>query len=63
MAFEAVRRQPQEQVLWLGAQPGKNGWRLPVLNDVFAVDLCAGRITTSAGREVGSPWLILALHY
>jgi len=43
--------------------PRHPAWLLPVLDDLFHVDLPASRITTSAGREVGLPWTILALHY
>jgi len=43
--------------------PWHAAWQLPVLGDLFHVDLPASRITTSAGREVGLPWAILALHY
>lgn len=62
-AFAAVCSQPQEQLLWLGAEHSQDVWRLPVLNETFAVDPSAGRITTSVGREVGPHWGILALHY
>ncbi len=62
-AFEAVGRQPAEQLVWLGAQPADAPWRLPVLSDAFDVDLDANRVTTPAGRPVGPHWAILALHY
>ena len=63
MGFEAVGKQSAEQLLWLGAQPRQCGWQVPVLNDVFAVDLSAKRVSTSAGQEVRPRWTILALHY
>jgi hypothetical protein len=63
MAFDALDRQTGEQLLWLGAVPAGSIWRLPVLGDDFHVDLSARRVTTSARREVGPPWRILALHY
>lgn len=63
MAFAAVASQSDEQLLWLGAQRRGTVWLLPVLDDLFHVDLPASRITTSAGREVGVHWTILALHY
>ncbi len=63
LAFAAVGNQPDEQLLWLGAKRQANTWRLPVLDDVFRVDLSGSRITTSAGKEVGPHWGILALHY
>ena len=62
-AFESVRRQPAEQMVWLGAERIGDVWRLPVLSDAFDVDLDANRVTTSAGRPVGPHWAILALHY
>ena len=77
MAFAAVAGQSDEQLLWLGATgvspvsrqkaratcPWHAVWLLPVLDDVFQVDLSGSRITTSAGRRVGLHWTILALHY
>lgn len=63
IGFEAVAHQPEEQIRWLGAEPVDGGWRLPVLNDTFDVDLAAKQIKTSAGEPVGPPWRILALHY
>ena len=63
LAFAAAGGQSQEQLRWLGAERAENGWRLPVLGDSFHVDPSAGRVTTSAGKEVGHHWVILALHY
>ncbi|MGA2795992.1 MAG: DUF3786 domain-containing protein [Thermoguttaceae bacterium] len=63
LAFNAVCNQQTEQLLWLGAQPQDAVWRIPVLNDLLAIDLSARRITTSAGCEVGPVWRILILHY
>jgi len=63
MAFESLRGQTDEQMVWLGAECSGGIRRLPVLDDVFAVDLSASRVTTSPGREVGLHWSILALHY
>ena len=63
MGFEAAGKQPAEQMCWLGAQPLQRVWRLPVLNDVFEIDLSERRVTTSAGRPVGPHWQILTLHY
>lgn len=63
IAFEALDGQTDEQMHWLGAQRWADAWRVPVLNGVFEVDLSARRVTTSSGREVGSHWSILALHY
>ncbi len=48
---------------WLGAEPAGDTWRVPVLGDVFGVDLAMRRIVTSAGEEVGLHWGILVLHY
>jgi len=63
MAFDALGRQTEEQILWLGAEPSAGGWRLPVLNDTFEVDVSLRRVTTSAGSQVGPHWCVLALHY
>jgi hypothetical protein len=63
MGFEAVAKQPAEQLVWLGAQPRQCGWRVPVLNDVLEVDLSAKRVSTSAGQGVRPHWTILTLHY
>jgi hypothetical protein len=63
LAVDAVSRQTNEQLTWLGAQAAGDAWRLPVLEDMLHVDLAAGRATTSAGQEVSPTWLILMLHY
>jgi len=63
LGFQALVGQTEEQLIWLGAECTGGAWRLPVLNDAFDVDLVAQRITTSDGREVGSHWSVLALHY
>ncbi|HUT90422.1 MAG TPA: DUF3786 domain-containing protein [Thermoguttaceae bacterium] len=61
--FDALAGQEHEQLLWLGAEPIGDGWRLPVLDEALEVDLMARRVTTSAGVDVGPPWRILVLHY
>lgn len=63
LAFAAVGNQPDEQLLWLGAERAEGVWRLPVLGDAFHVALSARRVAASAGKEVGPPWRILGLHY
>jgi hypothetical protein len=63
LAFEALKGQTDEQLLWLGAERASDVWRLPVLNETFEVDLSARRLTTPTGEEVGPHWTILALHY
>jgi hypothetical protein len=63
MAYAAVGSQPDEQLVWLGAERSGTTWRLPVLDEVFHVDPSASRITTSAGSQLGPHWSILALHY
>ncbi len=63
-AFEALRRQTDEQIRWLGAEPAGSAWRLPVLDDAFEVDPPSRRVAaSSSGRQVGPHWRILALHY
>lgn len=63
MAFEALGRQTDGQMRWLGAEPVDGAWHLPMLEGTLVVDLSAERVTTSAGAEVGPHWRILALHY
>ena len=63
LGFEAVENQTSEQMRWLGAEPAADMWKLPVLDDMFVVDLAARRVATSAGEEVQPSWRILALHY
>ncbi len=62
-AVEALRPQTPEQLAWLGAQACGALWRLPVLDDVFEVDLSSGRVVTSNGVPVQVAWQVLALHY
>jgi hypothetical protein len=63
MAYEAVANQSDEQLQWLGAEGTGGIWWLPVLNDMFEVDLATHRLRTSAGLEVGPHWCVLVLHY
>jgi len=63
LAFEQLGGQADEQMIWLGAESSHGVWRLPVLDDVFGVDLAAGNITTSSGGKVGIRWSIFTLHY
>ena len=63
MAVQGVARQAEAQLRWLGAVPVGRIWRVPVLEDVFDVDLSAGDVATSAGKEVDPRWSILVLHY
>jgi len=63
LAHEALTDQGDEQLLWLGAGPSGNGWRLPVLGETLQLDQAARRLATSTGREVGPHWTILVLHY
>ena len=61
--FDVLVDQSDEQIRWLGAEPRSGRWRLPGLNDAFAIDVSQRRIVTSAGRPVGPQWTILAIHY
>ncbi|MEE8451285.1 MAG: DUF3786 domain-containing protein [Thermoguttaceae bacterium] len=63
MGFEALAHQSEDQFQWLGAKREGSVWRLPVFDDVFEVDISAGRMNTAAGEPVGAGWRILALHY
>lgn len=62
-ALAALRRQPDEQLEWLGARRAGPDWAVQVLDDLLTVRLDDGRVSTSAGREVGPRWQILTLHY
>jgi len=61
--FDALADQPEEQILWLGAEQVSDRWRLSVLNDAFEIDVAQRRVTTSDGSPVGPHWTILAIHY
>ncbi len=63
LAFEAVQRQTDAQMTWLGASRVGDCWRLPVLNAAVDVDLAARRIATLVGEEVNLAWCVLLLHY
>jgi len=69
MAFKALGRQCDDQLLWLGARSVDDTWQLDVLDDTFVVDLPAERVSTLGDDDVGAPgapgapWRILALHY
>lgn len=63
LAWQRFRAQPPEQLMWLGAEPGAPGWRLPVLGDVFEVDARGGTVRLASGAQVGDAWQVLALHY
>jgi len=52
-----------DQFLALGATPAGDLWQLRVLDDVLDVDVSSGAVRTSAGKDVGHAWQILALHY
>lgn len=62
-AYSLAAAQEAEKLLWLGAEFRDDVWRLPVLNEVFCVDLQKCRTETSDDSEVGPHWSILALHY
>lgn len=62
-ALPAVRRQPAEQLQWLGARPDGGRWATPVLDDVLTVGLDGGVVCDSTGRVVGPWWRVLLLHY
>ncbi|HDY64931.1 MAG TPA: DUF3786 domain-containing protein [Phycisphaerae bacterium] len=62
-ALAAVRDQQPEQMQWLGAHMAGGTWRLPVLDDVFEIDLASGHVHTSEGGEMRLAWRILTLHY
>ena len=61
-AVAALRDQTPEQLVWLGASQVGDRWRLPVLNQLFDVDITTGLITCD-GEDVGAWWHVLVLHY
>ncbi len=63
LGFEALSRQSEAQMLWLGAEPSDGHWRLPVLEGTLEVDVSGGRVSASGGEDVTAPWRILVLHY
>jgi len=63
LGFDRLADQAEEQARWLGGEAAGDVWRVPVLEDVIAVDRAARRLTTAAGRPVGPHWAILVLHY
>jgi len=63
LAWQRFRLQSAEQLMWLGAEPGPQGWRLPVLGDLFELDPEGGTIRLASGVKVGDAWQVLALHY
>ena len=62
-AFEAVGRQSDDQLRWLGAEPAGSAWRLSALSATLAVDPRSRRVTAGSSGKVGPQWQILALHY
>jgi hypothetical protein len=63
LALAAIRRQPAEQLEWLGATPAGNAWTLRVLEDLLTLELDGGAVRTSIGCAVGHWWRILTFHY
>jgi len=63
LGFEALGRQTDDQMRWLGAEPSGDLWRIRVLNEPLQVDLSARRVTTVSDEEVGPHWRIVVLHY
>lgn len=59
----AVRKQPPEQLEWLGAARAGEGWTIAVLSEVLTIELEGGTVRDSAGRAVGPWWQVLTLHY
>ncbi|MCJ7545074.1 MAG: DUF3786 domain-containing protein [Phycisphaerae bacterium] len=62
-ALVAVRKQPAEQLEWLGAVRARDGWALAVLDQLLSVELGGGTVCNSTGRAVGPWWRVLTLHY
>lgn len=62
-ALAAVRKQPAEQLEWLGAIRAADTWALTVLDQLLNVELDGGAVCDSTGRAVGPWWRVLTLHY
>jgi len=62
-ALEGMRSQSSEQMLWLGARLIDQTWHLPVMGDIFCIDLSLKCVRTKAGQDVGPVWRLLAFHY
>ncbi len=62
-ALMAIRVQPAEQLQWLGASGTGQAWTIPVLDDVWTVELDGGGVRDSSGQPVGPWWRVLTLHY
>lgn len=63
LAWQRFRRQPAEQLVWLGAEPAAQTWRLPVLGEVFELDGEKASVRLASGARVADVWQVLALHY
>jgi len=62
-AVAALGGQSPAQVQWLGADRCDTRWRLPVMDEVFLVDIQTGHICTGRGTNVQPTWQVLTLHY
>ncbi len=62
-ALAAVRKQPPEQLEWLGAARAGEHWTIAVLSEVLTVELEGGTVRDSTGRAVSPWWQVLTLHY
>jgi len=62
-ALAGVRRQPADQLEWLGALGAADQWRVPVLDGSLTVEQELGTVRDSTGRPVGPLWRVLTLHY
>jgi hypothetical protein len=62
-ALIAARKQPTEQLEWLGAVRSGKDFILPVLGETLTVEMDSGTVRDTAGRAVSPWWRILTLHY
>ena len=63
LAIEIVRKQPEEQLEWLGAKKVGNIWRLGVFNGFIDVDFQTRTVSVAGEKAVGRDWRVLVLHY
>jgi len=62
-ALAQLRRQPAEQLTWLGARQQGKFWLLHVLEQDLSCDLTDGGVHRTDGTPVQPAWQILMLHY
>lgn len=62
-ALEGLQGQDADQLVWLGATPVGQKWRLPILDDAVLVDVNSGEIVCESAGSVSPMWKVVVLHY